>query len=98
MVLLKNKDAVVVNKSFDLDQYLPEELKGSKYKLSGIVHHHGGSPSSGHYTTDAVRDDDGAKQWVSFDDGSAYEANIGKILKSPHSQRTAYLLLYTLES
>jgi len=99
MVLLKNKDPVVVDESFDLDHYLPKELKGSKYKLSGIVHHHGGSPSSGHYTTDAVRvNSDNKTDWVSFDDGSAYEANIAKILKSPHSQRTAYLLLYTLDS
>jgi ubiquitin C-terminal hydrolase len=101
MVMLKNKDPVVVDKTFDLDQYLPKELKGSsKYKLSGIVHHHGGSPSSGHYTTDAIRFDnkDDKTEWVTFDDGSAHEANIAKILKSPHSQRTAYLLLYTLEN
>jgi ubiquitin C-terminal hydrolase len=101
MVMLKNKDPVVVDKTFDLDQYLPKELKGSsKYKLSGIVHHHGGSASSGHYTSDAIRFDKDAKadEWVTFDDGSAHEANITKILKSPHSQRTAYLLLYTLEN
>ena len=99
MIISKNKDQVVVTESFDLGRYIPQQREPyGKYKLSGIVHHHGSTPSSGHYTADAVRGDGDEKQWVSFDDGTAYPANINKILKSPHSQRTAYLLLYTMET
>ena len=98
MIISKNKDPVVVPESFDLGTYLPQQKEGAgKYKLSGIVHHHGSTPSSGHYTADAVRLDGEDTAWVSFDDGNAYPANINKVLKSPHSQRTAYMLLYTLE-
>ena len=99
MIISKNKDQVVIPESFDLGTYTPQQRgECGEYKLSGIVHHHGSTPSSGHYTADAVRGDGDEKQWVSFDDGTAYPANISKLLKSPHNQRTAYLLLYTLEA
>lgn len=98
MIIAKNKDQVVVAESFDLNAFVPKPMETSrKYKLSGMVHHHGSTPSSGHYTADAVRVDGHERQWVSFDDGSAWPADINKVLKSPHNQRNAYMLLYTLE-
>jgi ubiquitin C-terminal hydrolase len=97
MIIAKNKDQVVVAESFDLNAFVPKPTETSrKYKLSGMVHHHGSTPSSGHYTADAVRVDGDERQWVSFDDGSAWPADINKLLKSPTIQRNAYMLLYTL--
>lgn len=97
MVIQKNKDPVLLERQFDLDKFLSQDCNGTKYKLSGIIHHHGGTPSSGHYTTDAVRVDDNKEEWVSFDDGLASPKLLNKILKSPFSQRTAYMLMYSLE-
>lgn len=37
-----------------------------KYKLIGVVYHHGHSVTSGHYTVDVCRQDD--QEWIRFDD------------------------------
>ena len=97
MIISKNKDQVTIEEELDFGKYVPHQKTPRKYQLAGIIHHHGNSPSAGHYTADGLRSDGNEKQWVSFDDGSAYPANITKILNSPHSQRTAYVLLYILE-
>lgn len=98
MIIQKNKDQVVLEPQFDLDTFLSQDGNGSgTYKLSGIIHHHGVTPSSGHYTADCVRDDAGKEEWVSFDDGLASKKLLSKIMNSPLRQRTAYMLLYRLE-
>lgn len=98
MIIQKNKDQVLLEPQFDLHTFLPQDGKDSStYKLSGIIHHHGVTPSSGHYTADGVRDDAGKEAWVSYDDGLASKKLLSKIMKSPISQRTAYMLLYRLE-
>ena len=38
----------------------------AKYKLIGVVYHHGKSASGGHYTVDVLRQD--GKNWIRFDD------------------------------
>ncbi|KAI5800246.1 ubiquitin-specific protease [Peziza echinospora] len=38
----------------------------AKYKLTGVVYHHGKSASGGHYTVDVLRQD--GKNWIRFDD------------------------------
>ncbi|ROV98803.1 hypothetical protein VPNG_08390 [Cytospora leucostoma] len=37
-----------------------------RYKLIGVVYHHGHSVTSGHYTVDVLRQDD--QEWIRFDD------------------------------
>ena len=76
-----------------------------------MVHHIGSTADSGHYTADALRtksrkkdDDDhhGANQqeeeqeWVSFDGGVTSVVKT-PILENERKQRTAYMLLYTLQ-
>ena len=104
MIIQKNKDPVVIPETFDLNDYLypagdstHPALPPTKYNLKAVVHHHGTTPFSGHYTADAVRVDEKSAEWVSFDDGQAELANIQKLLKSPFNQASAYLLLYTLD-
>mmetsp|Transcript_27159 Transcript_27159/g.41299 ORF Transcript_27159/g.41299 Transcript_27159/m.41299 type:complete len:767 (-) Transcript_27159:145-2445(-) len=102
MIISKNKDPVLISEDFDLRDMVELDTslgKDSVYKLSSVVHHHGVTPSSGHYTADAIRTSlDGEPEWVSFDDGQALPSKLSKLLKNPKNQRTSYLLLYTLEA
>ncbi|WWC58142.1 uncharacterized protein I303_100677 [Kwoniella dejecticola CBS 10117] len=75
-----------------------------KYKLFGVVYHHGTSASGGHYTVAVSRQDGGG--WIHFDDEnvtnipkedviiSKEEAESGKIGLIGGRERTAYLLFY----
>ena len=75
------------------------------YDIMSVVHHIGSTAWSGHYTCDAIRTSDSkgmspSKQhldkWVSFDDGITSATTADNVLKSERSQKTAYMLLYTL--
>ncbi|WWC85843.1 uncharacterized protein L201_000710 [Kwoniella dendrophila CBS 6074] len=75
-----------------------------KYRLFGVVYHHGVSASGGHYTVAVSRQDGGG--WIHFDDEnvtnipkedvivSKEEAESGKIGLIGGRERTAYLLFY----
>ncbi|WRT63814.1 uncharacterized protein IL334_000739 [Kwoniella shivajii] len=75
-----------------------------KYRLFGVVYHHGASASGGHYTV-AVSRQDGAG-WIHFDDEnvtnipkedvivSKEEAESGKMGLIGGREKTAYLLFY----
>ncbi|WVW81815.1 hypothetical protein I302_103812 [Kwoniella bestiolae CBS 10118] len=75
-----------------------------KYKLFGVVYHHGTSASGGHYTVAVSRQDGGG--WIHFDDElvtnipkedvivSKEEAESGKIGLIGGREKTAYLLFY----
>ncbi|WWC66816.1 uncharacterized protein I206_100723 [Kwoniella pini CBS 10737] len=75
-----------------------------KYRLFGVVYHHGVSASGGHYTVAVSRQDGGG--WIHFDDEnvtnipkedvivSKEEAENGKIGLIGGREKTAYLLFY----
>ncbi|CDO94143.1 unnamed protein product [Kluyveromyces dobzhanskii CBS 2104] len=67
-----------------------------KYSLSGVIYHHGVSPSGGHYTCDVY--DKSLDKWYRIDDVNVDEIkNKEDVLKASDSaseSRTAYILLY----
>lgn len=86
-----------------LFQSEPSSSSNKKYDLKSIVYHHVGggenhhAPSSGHYTTDALRWDDGGHdaQWVFFDDDKkGTETTLESITGSDEKKQSAYMLLY----
>ena len=102
MTIQKITAPIVLNSSISLEQYIARPDgdaidTGNTYGIRSIVHHLGNTAYSGHYTADADRPSDGTEEnWIHFDDGVATPANKERIVKSDRSQRTAYLLLYTL--
>ncbi|KAF8544484.1 hypothetical protein BDD12DRAFT_509975 [Trichophaea hybrida] len=60
--------------AYPLELEIPREAMSSaakppappKYRLIGVVYHHGSSAQGGHYTVDVLRQD--AKTWIRFDD------------------------------
>ena len=44
-----------------------------------------------------TRDDDEKQSWVTFDDTTSYITSLDKILSNPSKERTAYMLLYSLD-
>ena len=51
--------------------------QGNKYKLIGVVYHHGKSASGGHYTVDVLRQD--GKNWIHFDDTNIKSVHIDEV-------------------
>lgn len=104
MIIQKIKAPVFLNDSLSLAQYGTKSEHdtvdvSANYAICSIVHHLGSTASSGHYTTDAVRVTNGNEsRWVHFDDGVVFPSNKESLLKSDRNQRTAYLLLYSVEA
>ena len=109
LILKKNKVPVDLTTNLSMGKLLSsnqshESAEGvgrfpsNEYHLKSIVHHIGNTANSGHYTTDALRTDpeDGREQWVSFDDGVTVEKNLERVVQSPKNQRSAYMLLYSI--
>lgn len=68
---------------------------GTKYKLVGVVYHHGVSPSGGHYTADVYHQE--MDKWFRIDDVNIAELNKEEVLKGGEDgfdSRTAYILMY----
>jgi ubiquitin C-terminal hydrolase len=88
-----------LDKKLSLDAFLSESYKAkiasqnSSYSLKSLVHHHGNTASSGHYTADALRGD----TWVSFDDGVTSETTLDDIVDTKQKQEKVYMLMYSLE-
>ncbi|KAJ2055229.1 hypothetical protein GGH13_007919 [Coemansia sp. S155-1] len=65
----------------------------SKYKLSGVIYHHGSQASGGHYTCDLLRS---ANEWLRFDDVDIDCLNSIDDALAEKKDRTAYILFYTI--
>ncbi len=67
--------------TLDIKLYLGE----TTYVLTSVIHHHGRSPNSGHYTTDAYRNG----KWYKINDDVAHEIDPNNI-----DSMSAYILIY----
>ncbi|KAJ2910532.1 hypothetical protein GGI21_000788 [Coemansia aciculifera] len=67
--------------------------KNAKYKLSGVIYHHGEQASGGHYTCDLVRS---ANEWLRFDDVDIDCLSSIDDALAKKKDRTAYILFYTI--
>lgn len=66
-----------------------------KYRLSGVIYHHGMSSDGGHYTADVYNDE--TQKWFRIDDVNISEIEKESILKGSEDgkdTRTAYILVY----
>jgi len=102
IVLKKNKVPVELTTKLSIDNLLANKpigtsLPSKEYHLKSIVYHIGNTSSSGHYTTDALRRDDGKDQWVSFDDGVTVEKSLERVIQATKNQKTAYMLMYSVD-
>lgn len=76
-------------------------LVDTKYKLIGIVYHHGLSATGGHYTVDVLRQD--SKSWIHLDDTSIEPVNAKEVavatpgednVNTKARNKLAYILFY----
>ena len=72
-------------------------ITNTKYKLIGVVYHHGLSASGGHYTVDVLRQD--GKTWIHLDDTNitqvpASEVSISDDTVMTRPNKLAYIILY----
>lgn len=63
----------------------------NSYTLTSVVNHIGSSASCGHYTADALRED----QWYRFNDSFVESIPISSVVQE--SRQTAYMVLYQLK-
>lgn len=110
MAIRKNKAPVVLEATVSIGPIVPsddnkENTDGkddrmANYDVESVVHHIGGTAWSGHYTCDALRtsasESASRAKWISFDDGMTMATTADTVLMSEKSQKTAYMLLYTL--
>jgi ubiquitin carboxyl-terminal hydrolase 10 len=73
----------------------------SRYKLYGVLYHHGESAGGGHYTVNVLHlngDGDTGEGWLHIDDETVtrigYEDVFGKHDERVDDERCAYLLFY----
>lgn len=72
-----------------------------KYKLFGVIYHHGRYASGGHYTVDVLKQD--RTEWLRIDDTTwssvtAPSVRAGNEVKQQHQEGVAYLLFYAREN
>ena len=78
------------------------KMSPTRYKLFGVLHHHGLSASGGHYTLDVLHPNRGQsvplrEGWLRFDDDKVWDVNPDDVLGDDgggETSRCAYLLFY----
>ena len=72
-----------------------------RYKLHGVLYHHGESASSGHYAVDVLYRNGGGNSeeaWLHIDDEAVsavqHEDVFGDNTNEPEDERCAYMLFY----
>lgn len=70
-------------------------VESPRYRLIGVVYHHGSSMESGHYTCD-VRVDraPGKEEWIRIDDTLIEPVSASDVLNVDEATRNAYILFY----
>lgn len=63
-----------------------------RYKLIGVVYHHGTSTEGGHYTVDVLRQE--TEEWARIDDTVVDSITPEMVVGSDGGSKTAYLLMY----
>ncbi|CAI6638349.1 ANM_collapsed_G0016360.mRNA.1.CDS.1 [Saccharomyces cerevisiae] len=66
-----------------------------RYKLTGVIYHHGVSSDGGHYTADVYHSEH--NKWYRIDDVNITELEDDDVLKGGEEasdSRTAYILMY----
>ncbi|KAJ2375537.1 hypothetical protein H4S02_008196 [Coemansia sp. RSA 2611] len=66
--------------------------RDARYRLSGVIYHHGSHASGGHYTCDVRRP---SGEWVQFDDIDIGSLESVDAVLDEKPDRTAYILFYT---
>lgn len=69
--------------------------KDTTYRLTGVVYHHGLSPSGGHYTADVLHQTQ--DKWYRIDDNNVTEIRQEDVFKrgdEASDSKTAYILIY----
>ncbi|KAJ1942536.1 hypothetical protein FBU59_003168, partial [Linderina macrospora] len=69
------------------------KYRNAKYRLTGVVYHHGSHASGGHYTCDLLR---ATNEWLRFDDIDIDCLSSVDDALDEKKDRTAYILFYTI--
>ncbi|KAI8322330.1 cysteine proteinase [Martensiomyces pterosporus] len=69
------------------------KFRNARYKLTGVIYHHGSHASGGHYTCDVLRS---ANEWLRFDDVDIDCLSSVDDALEEKKDRTAYILFYTV--
>ncbi|KAJ2542166.1 hypothetical protein IWW35_005658 [Coemansia sp. RSA 1878] len=67
--------------------------RNARFRLTGVIYHHGSHASGGHYTCDIQRP---GGEWLQFDDVDIESLESVDAVLKEKSDRTAYILFYTI--
>lgn len=91
----KLRKKVVYEHELEIPEKVLSSPGNNKYKLIGVVYHHGANAQVGHYTCDVWRSED--KEWVRIDDTVLKSVSENEVLNggAEESIKSAYILMYT---
>ena len=90
VIMKKNTNPVELTARLSIDMPVSTSLPPKQCDIRSIIHHIGNTPHGGHYTTDALQNN----QWVSFNDNTTVEKNNHDIIHLNQNQKTAYIMMY----